>query len=363
VHAFAIAGLLLALPPSNDGEPASTRPCDAAIRTHELDDAAFRSATSLRLPDLRLRGPTSEPEPECRDRLHAFVEVRPREAGVWELTLILSDGRAWFRTIASEPDEAARTVASALANLLAAIEDDAIVADAEDVALPDELAESPPEPEVAEPEPEISEPEPEVAKPEPEPPPRSTPALLFEVAPRVGAGAALGLTPAPGFRAGGAELGALFRLRSGLAVDLGLRVAGRRAGELGLVRVRVAAAIGYVVRAARFELPILVAATIEPWWVREAGSPVDLGAPPLIGTGLRLAPGGRIDLGARELRVAGVLGLDLAVEPSGTVPAIRLAPDDDPRLRVGGLEPWAGLEFGLWIPVRRRVAQGERPGP
>lgn len=351
-----IAGLLLASPPSIPDSVPPARPCDAAIRIHELDDAAFRAATSLRLPDLHLRGPSSEPDPACQDRLHAFVEVRSPEVGVWELTLILSDGRAWFRTITSEPDEAVRTIASALANLLAAIEDEAIIPDAEDVALPDELAlAEPAEPELAELE--TAEPEPELTKPEPEPEPPKLrpPRLRFELAPRLSGTATLGLAPAPGWRAGGAEFGVLVRLPSGVAVDLGLRVAGRRADELGLVRVRVAAAVGYVVRVDRFELPILAAATIEPWWVRESGSRIDLGAPPLIGAGLRLAPGGRFALGSVDLRVGATLGLDVAVEPSGTVPTIRLADESDPRLHVGGVELSAGLELGLWIPVRRRA--------
>lgn len=329
-------------------------PCDAAIRTQDVDEAAFRAATALRLPQLRLREATSDIDETCSNQLRAFVEVRPTGPGIWELTLILSDGRAWYRTIASEPDQAARTAASALANLLAAIEEDALVPDAEDVALPSELAE------LAEPD---ALPEPAPPPPDPVPvPPRDPPAsndaplverpAAFEISPYLAGAGLIGLVPAPGLRAVAGELGALGRLRSGVAIEIALRVAGRQAAPLGLGRIRGSVGVGYSARTGSFEVPIIAAATLESWWVREEGRRVELDAPVLLGGALRLAPGGRVELGRVDLRIGASLELGVAVEPRGSVPSVRLDPAAEPRVWIGGVELAAGLVVGSWIPVR-----------
>ncbi len=339
--------------------PASRTPCDAIVRVKDLEPERFLEATRLRLPALRLRTVerASERDPACEGALHAFVELRASDPGLWELTLIFSDGRAWFRTIPSEPDEAARTLASALANLIAGIEEDDLAPDAEDVELPEELGEpEPAEPEPAEPEPE-PEPEPELApEPEPEPAPEPERPVIFELAPRLGGQAAFGLSPGPGLRGLGADLGLDLRLPQGIALGLDLRVLARRDDLLTLTRVRVRLGLGYDLRVGRFELPVLVMAGVEPWTVREPSKRFDLGAPPVLSAGLRVAPGALIQAGKLWLRLGVALGLDLAIEPlSGArVPTIQRPAASDPSFHVGGVELTAGIELALWLPVRER---------
>lgn len=358
--ALGIATLIGLAPPQ--APPTDNRLCDAAVRTIDLDHDEFIAAARLRLPDVRLRAAEAQldRDPECRDRMQAYVEVRSTGPDEWELTLIYADGRAWFRGIASEPDEAARTVASALANLLAAIEDDDIEPDAQHVALPVEAEDEPePTPEL-EPTPQPkSEPEPRPEpEPEPEPPPESE--LRFEVGPRLSMQGILGASPDAGFRAFGAELGGDLRLPTGLLVGLGLRMAGRSASTLSLLRTRIGLGLGYALRVGRFELPMMVQAELEPWVVREQGQRRKLGAPPLIGAGLRLAPGGLLDVGRVRVRVGVVFGVDVLGEPrGGLVPTVRLEPGTDPLLYVGGVEFSAGLEIGLWFPMREPFSSPE----
>ncbi len=346
--ALGIAALLGLAPPT--ASAVGTGLCDAAVRTVDLDHDEFLAATHLRLPDLQLRSAEAQVErdPACRDRMHAYIEVRPSGPDAWELTLIFADGRAWFRRVASEPDEAARTVASVLANLLAAIEDDEVAPDADHVALPSELE---PEPE---PEPEIPEPKPE-PEPEPEPEPQPEPELRFEIGPRLALQGIVGASPSAGYRGFGAQLAGDLRLPIGVLVGLGLRISGRDAGPLSLVRTQISVGLGYALRVGRFEMPMMVQAELEPWVVREQGQRRRLGAPPLLGFGIRLAPGGLVDVGRTRMRIGLVLGADVLGEPrGGLVPTLRLEPGADPLLYVGGVEVTLGLELGWWVPVFER---------
>lgn len=340
-------------PPSES--PSGNIPCDASLRTSGIAGDEFAAAARLRLPELRLRDAESQDarDESCRARMHAYVEVRASGPGRWELIVIFADGRAWFRPIESEPDEAARTAASALANLLAAIEDDALAPDAEDVALPPEVE---PEPE-AEPEDEV-EPEVEV---EPEPEPEVEPTLeperpiVLEVGVRVGGQSIVGLRPSAGHRAMAGELGLDLRLPSGLMVTAELRAGGWRVDGASLLRLRPAIGLGYGVRSGRFDMPIVVQAQLEPWWVRDLGVRAALDAPPLLGGGLRLAPGLRVSLGQLALRLGARVQLDVMGEPlGGRVPVVRREPSSAALFHVGGVELALGLELALWIPVRER---------
>lgn len=336
-----IAAVLGLSPPESSRDDSS---CETVLRTVELDHEAFAAAVRLRLPALHLHDASDhEREPACGGRLYAYVEVRPLEPGRWELTLIFSDGRAWFRTIVSEPDEAARTAASALANLLAAIEDDELDPDANDVALPIAATREPtPEP--------LSEVEPP-AELEPEPPRP----IVLELGPRVGFQPSAGAYPGAGYRAFGGQLGLDLRTPSGLLVALDVRLAGRSAGELSLLRTRVGLGLGYALRVRRFELPMLVRAQIEPWIVLDSSGRAPLGAPPLLGGGIRIAPGGRFELGRTVLRIGAAIDLDLMGEPlGGRVPLVRLDPTSATLFHVGGVELGVGFELALWFPVRER---------
>jgi len=346
-------GIALGFAPPGSGQPEPLL-CDVAVRSHELDYANFEAGAALRLPGVRLREATGQPDAGCVGRLHGYVELRPAVAlGAWELSLISSDGRAWFRTITVESDQAARALASALANLVAAIEDASAEPDELDVALPVEFED--PEPPVPDPEPD---PEPERSElPTPseavvdEPGP-----IRLEIGPRLTGAAVFGLAPGPGVRGAGGGLGVDLRLPDGLAFGLDVRALTSSAAALTLVRMRVALGVGWVARNGIFEVPILVSGIIEPWFVRAGESARPLGQPPMIGGGARVAPGVVLPLGSLQIRVGLLLGFEIAVEAArgGLTPALALDPASDPILRAGGVELSAGLELGVWVPVRER---------
>ena len=328
--------------------------CDAAVHGEGIDTRAFLDAAALRLPALRLRTADAVIDPSCGGRLHAHVEVRPSGDGSWMLSLILSDGRAWYRTLEFDDDQAARGLASVLANLLAAIEDDSVEPDAEDVTMPGgEASAEQPEADPAAPE------DPEPPDPEPipeEPTPTDEAPVLFELGPRLGLAGSLGLAPGAGWQGLGADLALDMRLPDGLSFGLGLRTLSRGQSGASLVRTRVSLGLGVTSRWGRFELSTLFSALLEPWWIREGGSRVPLGAPPLIGGFARLTPGLLVPVGAATMRIAADLGLAIVVEaaPGALTAAVALEPGTDPILRAGGVELDLGLVIGVWIPVKAR---------
>lgn len=342
----ALAGF--AGPATGEVEPAPAV-CDLALRAPELDAQEFIDAAALRMPELRVRSFSSEPDPRCRDRLHAHVELRALEqAKHWEWSLILSDGRAWYRSFEAEPEQVGRVLASALANLFAGLEDDP---DATGVAFPgaEEDHEGSAD-QGEEPAPEDSDAE---AQPEAGPGP-----VRFELGPRLSGLADLGLYPGPGLRAFGGAAGLDLRLPDGLAFGLGLRALTLRRGDHTIVRTRVLFGLGVAARweQKHFELPFMVFASVEPWVARSGGRQLDVGAPPLIGGGARVVPSLLLELGDLHLRLGVSADLQLSVEaaPGALTAALALAPDAPPIHRLGGAELGVGLEIGLWIPVRER---------
>jgi hypothetical protein len=335
-------------------EPGEVEPapavCDLALRAPEIDAQQFIDAAALRMPELRVRPFSSEPDPRCRDRLHAHVELRALEqAKHWEWSLILSDGRAWYRSFEAEPEQVGRVLASALANLFAGLEDDP---DATGVTFPgseeDEGSSG-----------ESEEPAPEEAEADAEAPPEVGPGpVRFELGPRLSGLTDLGLYPGPGLRAFGGAAGLDLRLPDGLAFGFGLRALTLRRGDHTVVRTRVLFGLGVAARweQKNFELPFMVFASVEPWVVRSGGRQLEVGAPPLIGGGARVVPSLLFELGDLHLRVGVSADLQLSVEaaPGALTAAVALSPDAPPIHRLGGAELGVGLELGLWIPVRER---------
>lgn len=342
--------LWLAPPQPVPSQPAPAL-CDVAVRVHEVDYEQFVDAAQLRLPGARLREAGGEPDPACVDRLNAYVELRPIDGERWELSLISSDGRAWFRTVTSEPDQAARALASTLANLVAAIEDASAEPDAVEVAIPTQVEE--PRTQVEEPEPVEAE---AAERSSQEHEPDDARAIVLELGPRLSGGVLVGLAPGPGWRGAGGGFGLDLRLPDGLGFGLDLRTSTAAAAELRLVRTRVALGVGWALRNGRFELPVIISGVIEPWVVRTAGTRTPLGQPPMIGGGARVAPGVALELGSVRVRLGLALGFEIAVEAAngGLTPAIAREPDSEPILRAGGVELSAGLECGVWIPIRER---------
>ena len=359
-------GLGLGFAPAPADE-AAAQLCDLAVHSEQLEYERFEAVAAVRLAGLRLRVATQDSDPSCRGQLHGYVQLREQAPGRWELSLITSDGRAWYRSVDATADEAPRVLASLLANLLAAIADASVEADARDVSLPADLIEpvatdEPPEPALASdtPPPDQS----ETAEPTPADPPAAAQPrpVLLELGPRVSASTLIGLAPGPGLRGVGGGLGLDLRLPDGLAFGLDLRALTTAAAATGvsLTRVRVALGLGFVSRAVvgrgKFELPLMISGIVEPWFARRSGAAIPLAQPPMIGGGLRVAPG--LLLGDKRVRVrlGLALGLEIAIEAAAgaLTPAIALMPTSEPILRAGGVELSAGLELGVWIPVLAR---------
>jgi hypothetical protein len=356
-----VLGLFLA--PALDDEP-TPQLCDLAVHSDQLEYERFEAVAAVRLAGLRLRVASQSGDESCRGQLHAYVELRLQAPGRWELSLITSDGRAWYRSVDADTDEAPRVLASLLANLLAAIADASVEADARDVTLPAELLESH---DAAAPESvgdahapaEISEPEAKQSEPPAAAVPRG--AIVLEFGPRVAASTLIGLAPGPGLRGAGGGLGLDLRLPDALAFGLDLRALTAAAAGISLTRVRVALGLGFISRRSAgrgaFELPVMISGIVEPWFARRSGTLVPFAQPPMIGGGIRVAPGLLLGADRTRVRLGLALGLEIAVEAAAgaLTPAIALTPTSEPLLRAGGVELSAGLEIGVWIPVRDRL--------
>jgi hypothetical protein len=357
----AIAGLLGALlswtataapapaqPPVADAREA--RRIEAVIVvTADIDDAAMIDALALRAPERAIQ-PAGRARPAVK--LFVVAEVRMKDAHTVALAVIASDFRAWYRTVEATPEDAPRVAASALANLLAGIEEDREVPDAQDVPLPEGATAEParaPGPAPAKVEPATV--APAAAKPRPE--------ILVELS-----GAPVVAIPPPrpsGIAAAGGEIGVGVRGPKLLFGALSLRAAGRTAGDLGLVRVRVSVQVGIALRRRSFELVATAGPDIEPIVARRGGAREDFRFPDgttratalLLGGHLRVSPGYRhVWKSGAALRIGPRVELGGAGLESGGVARL-FTEGDDPLLRAGGLELSAGLELGGWFPIGR----------
>ena len=84
------------------------------LRSEGVDPAALLDALQLRSPQRALAIPPWPAEPAERFGLFAVATVR-HEGGTLEVTVVLSDGRAYYRTLESTADGAPRVAASTVA--------------------------------------------------------------------------------------------------------------------------------------------------------------------------------------------------------------------------------------------------------
>lgn len=362
-----IAGALaLASPSTLAGAPApaETRAQEiraVLLRPTAIEATALLEALQLRSPQRAVAVPPWPAATVERAELFAVVTVEPQGEAI-AVTLVLSDGRAYYRVIEATPDDAPRVAASAIANLLAAIEEDALPPDEEDVPLPPEQAPTPaPAPEPA-PAPAAT-PAPITAAPAPTPRTPAPPEPL-ELEAIVGgtAGAAVG-PPAPmGFAGGGGLVLLELRWPQGPLASLGVRSSWSRPAPLTVGRTRISLGGGWAwrSRSQRFELRTSVALDVEPWGVRRDGNREPVLYPDgqrrarglQLGGHLRLSPawrftsrsglalrvGPRVELAGGTLAQAAGVARLLVADVAGERSVVA---------RVGGLELSAGLELGL----------------
>lgn len=319
-----------------------------------IEPDALARAIRLRLPAVTLVS-DGEPVPAAEEgSLRAFIELRHDESQLL-LTLILADGRAYLRQLELDADASPRPVASALANLVAAIEDDTAVPDQQDVPVPAALLATPQTP---------------VPKDIPAPAtPRPAPAPRWQLGPLLRASASLGLAP-PGLRGAGAGLGLDARAPSGLLLAADLQWLTRAVDHFHLQRLRVGLGLGYALRRGGFELPAAVMLSVETWRLGSGHGKVPLSSPagkpgPLLGLGLRLSPGYSAPIGRAGARLR--VGARVELWSSGQAnahlrrPVLRLP---NTTTALGGLELGLGLEVGVWFPVGPGLRpRSKRPGP
>lgn len=367
-----------------------TRILGAVASIEGVDAQATRRALALRLPDLPLYDRSQGAPNTGEVGLYAYFEIRRRDPETLALRIILSDGRAFRRELHPGVGDPARVIAGTLASLLPAIEEATVLADDDDVALPDALLTleehtggSPPnhiEPE----DPATSSPKTSLRDPQTpgdpddlddlddpddpddpdaprasEAPPPFVPASALELGISLGTSALFGTAPQVGWRGSVGHLGLDFRLTKGVLAGLELRLGDGRSREFRVLRLRSALAIGYLLRRRAFEAPISALVTVEPWWLRSSdSSPTSIGdgtpPRPLLGLGLRIAPGYSFAFaGGLHLRIGARLEAALSGEPrQGLRRPLLLDPSDgSPAITLGGLEFSGGLELTLWLPT------------
>lgn len=329
----------------------------AYLRVQGTSYEAVQQALLVRAPELSARDSTREAPNLRSGERWAFVDVRPSEGG-FEITLVLGDGRGYDRVITAEPADGPRMIAVAVANLLAAIAEERIVADRSDAVVPDDLG-PPPVPVDAPAAVAPTDPPPQVAAAHPPslpPPPRWTlgpslgPVALFGLGTPAETGAFAGIGGATGLRivsprrwAGALELRLLGHH------DLGYR----------LLRLRITGAFGHLLRRGRFALDLLARVGVEPWRVSNPDGraavhtdrPEVIAPSLLLSASLHVAPGVRVVDG----RVRVELGLPVELGYAGVpdrglrTARILLVSDGGSRdlFRVGGVELAIGAALAL----------------
>jgi len=319
---------------------------DALVVDSRIEDrAAIEDALRVRMVDRPVSHSAAARAPR-KGELFGYLEIERADAERASLRLLLSDGRAYAREIEAPANARAREIAATIANLVVGIEEGAIAPTAEHVALPPALRPAPVKPPS----------KPRTSRPRPPAGPQwglvASGAAILAVGP-----------PAPqGFAAGAGELRGEVRWPRGLTAGLGLRIAGNRARDYGLVRIRLAPGVGYAYRRGAFELHVLGAITVEPWLALQDGSVADSAdrrpTHVLLGGALRLEPVGRIRLAnERSLRIGPFVELAGSAVPSrdGGVARVRVRDEAgmlDDLFRAGGFEIAVGLVLGPWIPIR-----------
>lgn len=349
--------------PDTEAAPSLARapielPSLAFVAVEGLDGRALEAEIALRMPELRVGLLDGTPPAEP----FLFIQARRETGKVHRIAIIFSDGRAFYEHLdvgdAGSPE---RVLASTIANLLFSIESGAVEPDQHGVATPLTI-ESPAKPEPVpqlEVEPRL---DPQPSKLEP----RRASTLELGMALGLGQATSLG---APRFA--DAHLGwfgtldVQLRTRGGLFVALGFRPGGSSSHTYRLTRLHAGLGLGYAWRGPHAEIAIATTMSIGAWLVASEGraEPVTqidsgtIGRPPLLGFGLLLSPGYRIELQRGSLRS---LRLGPRIEATGgfvTSSPPRVAGlqsrAGDELFRLGGVELYTGVELTMWFSVTK----------
>lgn len=369
---FFAAWLMLAAPAAaGSAEPATATPVASAqplvLRVAPEDFAQLREAIETRLPSVAVQPHRAAVLEALRGRDLLYAELAPSAtAGELRLVIILRDGRSFERTFAVDETDRLHSIATTIANTIAAIREESIAPTSTDVAIP-------------------------AADPEPATAPATVPPPLPSSAPtedeRSAPPTILGLHSAPrrielGLSAWAAPLVGLgphdvappqgttgldvdLRLPKGALVGVGGRYGTRGKHDVRVHRIAVTLVGGYDLRRRDFELRMAAGLVLEPWLVRASSTSRtprdDAGRKggPLVGAIVGLAPGWywRRHVGsAVALRLGMRAQLQLASLGSGGMARVRYVRDAAPVevARLGGAEVILGIDATMWITLRKR---------
>jgi hypothetical protein len=343
------------------------------VRTPEARMAALGEALRVRVEGIEILPFEGASYAKVEGEPYGVLEILPRADGSGtELRLVLWDGRAFERSVPTDAEHDDRAVATTVANLLVAIEEERLLPDRTQVSVPRPEPRPEPEPEPA-PEPEPR-PEPEPAPaPDPEPTPTPSPAPRSRVdlsaALRVDPVFGLSPRPVPGPTAVGGTLALAVRLPSALYVEGGARVVTAAARGYRLLRARGHVVVGYAYRRRVLVLGAAAGPSGEGWGVRDSGGrasstgPDGARRPGLVGIVAQSYVG--VLLPARpeaavRVRLAARFELAASALPSGAAARVLDAATlSAPLFVAGGVESSVGVELGLWWrPPRRQSSQG-----
>jgi hypothetical protein len=337
------------------------------VRTTPVSFAALRAELAPRWPEGELLEVGAEAFARVEGTSFSYLEIvgDPVGSAPVEITLILSDGRAYVRRSAVVGDDRARALAIAIANLLGAVADEEVPPDRTDAEIPGDVDDEPTPPEQPPPEPVVAPPIERAPPPDPPVAPRP-----WQLGLQGGAGALVGLAPAerrtrPAF---GGGVRPSFRAPVGVAVGTSLRIAGQSRQGHRLTRMRVGVDVAYVGRARELEWIVGVGPTIEPFAVTSSGQRSTLGrttgsgATVLYGGALFVSLGYRIALPAKvrplsSVRIGVTTELAESVLASGASARVLLPTDDgdaETLFSLGGTELSIGVDVTLWFDLVRR---------
>lgn len=312
---------------------------DARTEPGLVDELALRVAP-------RMLAPAGETPPEP----YVHIAVQALDDARVELRLVVSDGRLFTREVPAQPDERARVVAGAVANMIDAIEHNRLAPIETGVEVPI-VEPNEPEPE-AEPDPEAKPKPKRELEPEREPEPEPEPDAWIGM---VGGGdLSLGVGPptaVAGLTGVGGSLGVQLLHRSGALAALDARVTAWRASGVSLLRVRLSAIAGYAWQRERFELAGALGPTVELLRIGAALVQPSGGrrpSVPLLGGRLLARPSYAVLVRpAAQLRLALQAEVAAAFEarsPAGAVQIFRTTPEgQEPIARAGGVELSLGV--------------------
>jgi hypothetical protein len=347
------------------------------LRVATEDYEPLRTALAARLPSVTVHPHRAAVLEALRGQELLYAELLAGSvSGELRLVIILRDGRSFERSFAVDEQDRVHSIATTMANTIAAIREERIEPSSIDVAIPDADPEpGPPAPEPTMPVPPVRGPmvPPGPVELEPRPLPAMPAVRRYELGLVPHGGALIGLGPhGVAGPQGSAGLDVDLRLPSGALLGVGGRYGTRGLDGPRVHRIAITVVGGYDLRRRDFELRVAAGLVVEPWLVSESGTARRVRdatgerAAPLLGAVVGVSPGWYWRR-HRDAPVALRLGmraqLQLAALRSGGMARVRdLQGSDAPVViaRLGGAELVLGLDAALWFTLGRRTNSGGR---